>query len=174
MAFAGLPFDSRVLQAFETTHTENAGRVSSRGSDFSWEQQWRALDPQHARASFVEPIARLYAAFGRELRLPFAATPGDGTAAPHERAGTAPAGTTAEGEMEEMRRYVAKLEMRLANINASWEERALRLENELNGSYLRLEAEMTELTSLRRNPIVRLLRKLGLMAATNRLRVQPR
>jgi hypothetical protein len=42
-----------------------------------------------------------------------------------------------------------------------WEERAIRVENEFNEAYLRLEAEMLELTALRRNFAVRLMKKAG-------------
>jgi hypothetical protein len=66
-----------------------------------------------------------------------------------------------ESELDVMGRYIAQLETRAASQDALWEERAIRVENEFNEAYLRLEAEMLELTALRRNLAVRLMKKAG-------------
>jgi hypothetical protein len=164
LSFVGLPYRSEMLDAFNTLHTQSERRGSSHGSDFSWKNRWHELDPQFAEARFVDPIRRLYAKFGRELDLPLACERVIASSA-----AVVPSAEAASREAEAMRHYIVDLEQRVANAHVLWEERAIRMENNFNESYLRLEAQMQELTALRMNPFVRFLNKTGLLSLGSRL-----
>lgn len=164
-SFTGLSYNPAMLKAFETQHTLSDVRESSRSDGFTWKKRWRELDPQYAEARFLDAIKGLFDRFGRELELP----DGFGSrGSPGQLAQPDGGGALGHDELSEMRQYIGHLQSRLQNINSVWEERALRLENEYRQAYLSKEAEMAELTALRRHPAVRLLRKVGLITSSRR------
>ncbi len=161
MDFCGLDFDRRMLAAFATLHTHDDPAASSQATNFSWKYRWSELDPKCAEPRFVAPIRRLHERFGRELHLPFPEASGANA--------TEAGGSTPEDELERMRLRIAALERQGAQREAIFHERFLEAQNRANTTYQRVERQLAELTALRRNPAVRLLRKSGLLRLSDRM-----
>jgi hypothetical protein len=143
LSFLEIPYDSRMMDAFNTVHTRSAHRESSCDNGFSWEDTWSDLNPQFVERRFVEPIRRLYAKFGHELSIP--ADLLDHREPSTDGSPTEPPVKSIDAEVAQMRGYIRHLEMQAANLQAIWEERALRQENEHYQECLKLQAQISNL-----------------------------
>jgi hypothetical protein len=150
-----------MLDAFASVHTHDDPATSSHASNFSWKEQWSELDPRCTESRFVEPIRRLYERHGMTLEMPF----GDPMASPGAAAAEAPDAD----ERASLRQRVTQLEMQVKQREALLHENFLRAQAENHSIYRRIDAQLAELTALRRNPLVRVLRKSGLLGLSDRL-----
>lgn len=144
LAFLGVDFCNEMIDSFQIVHSWHDDGQSSNNTEFSWKRQWAELDSTAVEARFVEPIKRLYAKFGYTLTLPDTIANGSPPAlATFDFKVTSAANDDA---MELLRQQIETLRMEAANLNASWEDRAIRQENDFHHAYKVLTKQIAELT----------------------------
>lgn len=137
-------FCNEMIDSFQVVHSWHNDGQSSNQSEFSWKRQWDELDPVYAEARFVEPIKALFAKYGYTLQLPDTISTGKGYSETTFDVSDAKAAN--ECTLEQLRERINTLEIEMVSLNASWDERAIRQENEFNHAFKVLSKQIKELT----------------------------
>jgi hypothetical protein len=144
LSYLDVDFCNEMIDSFQLVHSWHNDTKSSNQSEFSWKRQWGELDPASADPRFVEAIKNQFAKFGFKLQLPDIITTGSGYSVKTFDVSDAQAAN--ECTLEQLRERINTLEMEAASLNASWDERAIRQENEFHHAYKVLSKQIKELT----------------------------
>jgi hypothetical protein len=195
--FAGLPDDGSWRKAFASVHSSGAQLQSSSTSGFTWRDRWSELDLRHAHPRFVEPIRALHHRFnhplsGMEEGVGLRARTNPGAVPLPE--GHVPEISADVGARlrnlellweERATRLESDLHVAYMRVASEFQASFRTLESGFEGanreaiahlknSYDQMESALAELTALRANPLVRLMKRLGLfrLAGKRPLRTQ--
>jgi hypothetical protein len=145
LSYLEVDFCSEMIDSFQVVHSWHNDVQSSNQSEFSWKRQWGELDPACADARFVEAIKNQFAKFGFTLQLPDTVTAA-GNSYSVKTFDVSDAQAANECTVERLRERISTLEMEAASLNASWDERAIRQENDFHHAYKVLSKQIKELT----------------------------
>jgi hypothetical protein len=116
-----LPFDACVLRAFSQVHAPSQGRSRLDQLSVTRRAEWDQLNPNYARAEYVQPHLALFRRFGRELELPAPFDRLQAAAAPAPAA--APNTTAAAAAQDEVRDLVAGLNGQIEALHLDYRRR---------------------------------------------------
>jgi hypothetical protein len=143
LTYLDVDFNHEMIDSFQVVHSWHNDAQSSNQSEYSWKRQWNELNPESAEARFVEPIKKLYAKFGMTLQLPDTITDSRYSVKTFD---VAQAQAANECTLEQLQQRIATLELEAVALNAAWDERAIRQENDYHHAYKVLSKQIKELT----------------------------